>query len=185
MDIIQHPLHKIDPHAQLRTLGVTDSLTISLQVAFYGGIVISFPLLLYFLAQFVLPALVRQEKKYVLPAIAIGFGLFLTGVTFSYFLILPKTLGWFWLDTKSFQWEAGWTATQYFSFVTQMTLVFGLAFELPVAVVVEQHALRPRPEAQGLALAMCNDVFVPSADYRFACPMTGITIIERSALGLI
>src|SRR5271154_3418211 len=121
VDIVQYPLHQIDPHAQLRTLGITDSLTISIQIAFYAGIVISFPLLLYYLAEFVLPALIREEKKYVLPAIVTGFGLFLTGVTFSYFYILPKTLGWFWRDTHSLQWEAGWTATQYFSFVTQMT----------------------------------------------------------------
>ena len=134
--IVQHPLHQIDPKAQLRTLGVTDSFTISLQIAFYAGIVLSFPLLLYFLAQFVLPALTQKEKKYVLPGIGIGFGLFLTGVLFSYFVILPKALAWFWHDTHSLQWNADWTATFYFSFVTQITLAFGLAFELPVAVLV-------------------------------------------------
>jgi sec-independent protein translocase protein TatC len=135
VDIIQHPLHQIDPHAQLRTLGITDSFTISIQIAFYSGLVLSFPFLLYFLAQFVLPALTLKEKKYVLPGIGIGFGLFLTGVMIAYFLILPKALGFFRGDTNSFQWNADWTATQYFSFVTQLTLVFGLAFELPVAVM--------------------------------------------------
>lgn len=135
VDILQHPLLQIDPAARLRTLGPADSFTISLQLAFYAGIVISFPALLFFLAEFVLPALTQKEKKYVLPGIGIGFGLFLTGVAFSYFVILPRAIGFFWHDTQSLKWNADWTAPYYFSFVTQITLVFGLAFELPVAVL--------------------------------------------------
>jgi len=137
VNIVQHPLKQVDPNAvaHLRTLAPTDSFTISIQIAFYAGLVLSFPLLLYFLAQFVLPALTHKEKKYVLPSIGIGFGLFLTGVLFSYLVILPRALGFFWKDTKDLGWEAAWTVPQYFSFVTQITLVFGLAFELPVAVL--------------------------------------------------
>ncbi len=135
VDIVQHPLHQVDPHAQLRTLGITDSFTISIQIAFYSGLVLSFPFLLYFLAQFVLPALTLKEKKYVLPGIGVGFGLFLTGVTVAYFFILPRAIDWLWHDTRSLQWSTDWTAPLYFSFVTQITLVFGLAFELPVLVM--------------------------------------------------
>jgi sec-independent protein translocase protein TatC len=135
--IVQHPLRTVDPTlvAGLRTLGITDSLTISLQIAFYAGIVLSFPILLYFLAQFVLPALTRQEKKYVLPGIGVGFGLFLTGVMFSYFFVLPKALAFFFKDAKSLEWSPMWTVREYFSFVTQITLAFGLSFELPVVVL--------------------------------------------------
>lgn len=139
--IMQHPLRTVDPNlvASLRTLGVTDSLTISLQIAFYAGIVLSFPFLLFFLAQFVLPALTRQEKKYVLPAIGIGFGLFLTGVLFSYFFVLPKALHFFFTDAQSLEWTPTWTVKEYFSFVTQITLAFGLSFELPVVVLLLVH----------------------------------------------
>jgi sec-independent protein translocase protein TatC len=122
--------------AGLRTLGVTDSLTISLQLAFYAGIVLTFPFLLFFLAQFVLPALTRQEKKYVLPAIGIGFGLFLTGVLFSYYFVLPKALAFFFHDAQSLEWTPTWTVREYFSFVTQITLAFGLSFELPIVVML-------------------------------------------------
>jgi sec-independent protein translocase protein TatC len=136
--IVQHPLRTVDPSlvAGLRTLGVTDSLTISLQLAFYAGIVLTFPFLLFFLAQFVLPALTRQEKKYVLPAIGIGFGLFLTGVLFSYYFVLPKALAFFFHDAQSLEWTPTWTVREYFSFVTQITLAFGLSFELPVVVML-------------------------------------------------
>ena len=136
--IIQWPLAAVNPQMvkELRTFGVTDSLTISISLAFYAGMVLSFPILLYIIGQFVLPALTRKEKKYVFPAIAVGFLLFLTGVCFSYFKVLPQTLAFFFKDAESLQWTPTWTVREYFSFVTQMTLAFGLAFELPVAVLV-------------------------------------------------
>ena len=66
--IMQWPLHEIDPKiGAFRAMGVTDSLTISFRLAFYAGIVLSFPLLLYFVAEFVLPALTAVEKRYILP----------------------------------------------------------------------------------------------------------------------
>src|ERR1700694_1789254 len=53
--VMQAPLHDIDPKiGALRAMGVTDSIVISFRLAFYAGIVLSFPLLLYFLAEFVL-----------------------------------------------------------------------------------------------------------------------------------
>ena len=139
--LLQHPLQIVDPKlvAGLRTLGVTDSLTISIQLSFYAGIVLSFPLLLYFLGEFVLPALTRQEKKYVWPAIGVGFGLFLGGALFSYLVVLPETLAFFFHDAQSLDWTPTWTVREYFSFVTQITLAFGLAFELPVAVLLLVH----------------------------------------------
>ncbi len=138
VQIIQQPLRKIDPGlvTKLQVLGVTDPLTIAFQLAFYAGIVLTFPFLLFFLAQFVLPALTRQERKYVLPGIATGFGLFLTGVAFCYYFVLPQTLGFFFGFAKSLEWTPTWTVRDYFSFVTQITLAFGLAFELPVVVLV-------------------------------------------------
>lgn len=135
--IIQQPLHSVDSSLveRLQTLGVADSMTISFQLSFYAGLVLAFPLLLFFLAQFVIPALTSKEKKYVLPGIAVGFALFLTGVCFSYFWVLPQTLTFFFQDAKSMDWTPLWTVREYFSFATQMTLAFGLAFELPIAVL--------------------------------------------------
>src|SRR6266481_10227585 len=56
--VMQAPLHDTDPQVgALKALGITDSIVISFHLAFYAGIVLSFPLLLFFLAEFVLPAL--------------------------------------------------------------------------------------------------------------------------------
>lgn len=136
--IIQHPLASVAPEraANLQSLGVADSFTISLEMSFYAGFVIAFPFLLYFLAEFILPALTQKEKRVLLPAALIGFGLFLVGVAFCYFVVLPQALGFFFRDAQMMNWQPMWTVREYFSFVTQLTIAFGLAFELPLVVLV-------------------------------------------------
>src|SRR5213082_54419 len=134
--VMQAPLHEIDPQVgALRAIGITDSLVISLHLAFYAGIVLPFPLLLYFLAEFVLPALTAVEKRFLLPAICVSFALFLLGVLLGYFWLLPKTILFFFRDTQSLGWTPTWTVQQYYSFVTKFVLCFGMAFELPVVVL--------------------------------------------------
>ena len=115
---------------------MADSFTISLELAFFGGLILAFPFLLWFLAEFVLPALTPQEKKMLFPAALMGFGLFLGGVLFSYFLVLPQTLEFFFKDAKAMNWQPTWTVREYYSFTTQFVIAFGLAFELPLAVLL-------------------------------------------------
>jgi sec-independent protein translocase protein TatC len=136
--IVQRPLHQGDPHlvARLQVLSVTDPLIIIFEVSFYAGIVITFPILLYYIAQFVLPALNPRERRIILPAIGASFGLFIVGVLFSYFFVLPQTLGFFFGFAKSLDWTPTWQVRDYFAFVTQLTLAFGLAFELPILVLL-------------------------------------------------
>ena len=136
--MMQAPLSSLDPNL-VRTLvsfGVADSMTISFQLAFYAGIVIAFPFLIYFAGGFVLPALTPQERKAMLPAVLIGFGLFLAGVLFSYYFVLPPTLRFFFHDAMNMHWAPTWNVREYFSFVTQCCIGFGIAFELPVVVLV-------------------------------------------------
>src|SRR5437868_12693578 len=172
VQIMQRPLHEIDPKiGALRAMGVTDSLTISFRLAFYAGIVMSFPLLLYFLAEFVLPALTALEKRFVFPAILVSFGLFLLGVLVCYFWLLPKTILFFFRDTQSLGWAPTWTVQQYYSFVTRFVIGFGLAFELPVVVLalvrfglITYHFMaRTRPYAIVLIFVLAT-IITPTPD---------------------
>jgi len=101
--LIQHPLIAVDPQraANLQSLGVADSFTISLELSFYGGLVLAFPFLVYFIAEFILPALTPKEKRMLIPAAMIGAGLFLIGAAFSYLIVLPQTLEFFFNDARS------------------------------------------------------------------------------------
>ena len=114
--------------------GPVDAITVSFTLAFYTGLVVSFPLLFYFLAQFLLPALTRKEKKYVLPAVGVGFGLFLTGVMLCFFYVLPPTLKWLFTDASDFG-KPSWTIREYYGFVTHLCIAVGLVCELPVVMV--------------------------------------------------
>ncbi len=137
-DIVQHPLIAVDPNraANLQSLGVADSFTISLELSFYGGLILAFPFIVYFLAEFILPALTPKEKRMLFPAALIGGGLFLVGAAFSYFVVLPQTLEFFFNDARSMNWQPTWTVREYYSFTTQFVISFGLAFELPLAVLL-------------------------------------------------
>jgi sec-independent protein translocase protein TatC len=108
----------------------------SMTLAFYGGILIASPIIFFFLAQFILPALKVREKKYVMQAALVGAGLFLAGVAFSYFFVMARAL-------KFAEWWAHWMGVQvpewraetYFSFVTKFMIGMGLGFELPVVLL--------------------------------------------------
>jgi sec-independent protein translocase protein TatC len=108
---------------------------ISLQLAFYAGIILSFPFLLSFLAEFVLPALTTKERRILVPSIAAGFVLFGAGAFVSYSYVLPTTLSWFSNYAKSMGMDPRWQARDYFGFVTHLTIACGLLCELPVGVL--------------------------------------------------
>jgi sec-independent protein translocase protein TatC len=135
---IQHPLAQIDPDraANLQSLGVADSFTISLELSFYGGIILAFPLIIIFLAEFLLPALTPKEKRMLIPSALIGSCLFLAGAAFSYFIVLPQALAFFFNDARAMNWQPTWTVREYYSFTTQFIIAFGLSFELPLVVLM-------------------------------------------------
>ncbi len=173
MHVIELPLYIIpsfDLH-MLRGLAPGDSMTISLHLAFYAGIIISFPLLAYFLADFVLPALTQKEKALVLPGVGVAFALFLAGVLFCFKVVLPMTLHWLWFDQIHMGMSPDWTVSAYISFATQFVVVFGLTFDLPVVVIalvrigLLNSGMLRRTRAYAVAIILIFAAFVaPSAD---------------------
>lgn len=107
------------------------------QLAIYGGLVLASPLVIYYVAQFLVPALKKKEKKYVFRGFAIGTGLFLSGVSFAYFVLMPLALA---ASRKYSEWLGigadQWTAEQFISFTCKFMLGMGLGFEMPVILLV-------------------------------------------------
>lgn len=121
---------------QIINLSPAGAFVVATKVAFYGGVLLAAPFILYFIAQFVFPALRLREKKYVYRGLAFGGGLFLTGVCFCYFVLMPIALAAFvqyseWLGFSAYQWRA----EDYISFVCKFLLGMGLGFEFPVVVL--------------------------------------------------
>lgn len=121
---------------RMSALKPTEGFMLSMKLSFVAGVVVSFPLLLLYILQFVLPGLHSNEKRVLWPAMTIGFGLFLCGTAFAYFLVLPRTLLFFYQWSGSMGISNDWRIGEYISFATQFTLLFGASFELPVVVMV-------------------------------------------------
>ncbi|MFM2221284.1 MAG: twin-arginine translocase subunit TatC [Verrucomicrobiota bacterium] len=120
----------------MSSLNPTEAFMLSMKLAFFAGSVMAFPLLLYYVLQFILPGLHQHEKRAILPALGVGFGLFLCGVLFAYLWVLPSVLEFFYSYGESMGIANEWRIGYYLSFATQFTLIFGLCFELPVVVWV-------------------------------------------------
>jgi sec-independent protein translocase protein TatC len=108
----------------------------SLHLAFFGGLLIASPLVFFFVGQFLVPAMKVKEKRYFFRALGVGAVLFLTGVCFCYFGIMPLALraaeGYSnWMGVAMPEWRA----EAYFSFVTKFMFGMGLGFELPVILL--------------------------------------------------
>lgn len=138
MHFLRLPLYKVDPELpnQLIVTNIAGSFLISLELAFFAGIALAFPFHVYFIAEFVLPALTRKERKYLLPGIVAAFALFLAGVVVAYLWILPSTIAFFYHDAMQMQFKTMWTWDAYFSFAAWLCFGFGLLCELPVIVVL-------------------------------------------------
>ena len=123
-------------HIDLVNLTPAGGFFVAFQVAFYGGMVLASPFLLYFIASFVFPALRIRERKYIYRALFVGGGLFLIGVSFCYFILMPVALA---ASQMYSQWlglgAMEWRAEEYISFVCRFMLGMGLGFELPVVIL--------------------------------------------------
>ncbi len=112
-----------------------EAFMLSLTLSFFGGIVLAFPLLMYFILQFVLPGLHQHEKRLLYKCVFWGFGLFVAGCSFAYFVVLPRVLSFFYSYSLSLGISNDWRIGDYISFAIKLVCVFGAVFELPVLVI--------------------------------------------------
>lgn len=109
--------------------------SVLLQICFLGGLALSLPFILYFLAQFIAPALSQKEKHILLPGCIAVLVLFFIGALFSYFLVLPTTLAISIHLNEAFNFQLIWSAPHYYGLVVWMTLGIGMCFEFPLAII--------------------------------------------------
>jgi sec-independent protein translocase protein TatC len=137
MVIIQKPMILAAPELKdkIVTRTIIEPFMVSLMLAFFAGVTLAMPILGYFVISFVLPALTRQEKKFLFPGIAASFCLFLSGVLVSYYYILPQTLRFFYEYSHKMGVNILWEWKDYISFCAWLTVGFGLLCQLPVVMI--------------------------------------------------
>ncbi len=121
-------------HEKLLTFGVTEPFTITLTVAAYGAAILSMPIVLYQVFAFVLPAFSEAERRAVLPMLVVAPLLFLAGLAFAYFVVMPTAVS-FLLGFNDNQFEVQVRARDYYSFFTTLMLAGGFLFEFPLAIL--------------------------------------------------
>ncbi len=107
---------------------------IHLTIAFFGGVILAAPYIFYELYRFILPALKSNERKYSKGMVFYTSGLFLIGILFGYFLIIPLTINFLGGYSVSEQVTNQINLKSYVGSVTSLVFSTGLVFELPVLV---------------------------------------------------
>ena len=119
---------------KLQSLGLSDQFTSQMWIALVGGIILGAPYVLWEIWRFIRPALKDSERKASVTFISSATFLFISGVLFSYFLIVPLMINFLGNYRVSTAIENNFTMDSYISTVTTITLAAGLMFELPVLV---------------------------------------------------
>lgn len=108
--------------------------TMHMWIAFVGGLIIAFPYILWEIWRFIKPALNDKERNSTSGFVFFASILFLTGVLFSYYMIVPLTINFLGSYQVSAEISNTITMDSYISTVTTLTLATGLVFELPIVV---------------------------------------------------
>jgi sec-independent protein translocase protein TatC len=132
LEIVNRPLPNGTPEPI--TFGVTEPFTTTLTNAAYFALLISLPFLLYQIYAFVLPAFSPRERKVATPLLLMVPVLFIAGVLFCYFVVLPPATK-FLLSFNSSEFNTQVRARDYYSFVTLTMAAMGLGFQVPVAIL--------------------------------------------------
>lgn len=116
------------------TFGVAEAFTTTLTISAYAAILISLPVLLFEVYAFVLPGLSDRERKVILPFLLLAPFLFIAGILFAYFVVVPAATK-FLLNFNDDQFNIQLRAREYYSFFAITEISVGLLFQLPIAIL--------------------------------------------------
>ncbi len=132
-DFITYRLLGVEPFSvHLMNIGLTEQFLIHLKTAFYAGILVASPYIIYQLFRFVSPALYDNERKYATLLCCSGYMMFMLGTALNYLLIFPLTVKFLGTYQVSPDVANMLTLQSYMDTLLMMNLVMGIVFELPV-----------------------------------------------------
>jgi sec-independent protein translocase protein TatC len=135
LGILIAPIVPLLGDGKLGYLSPTDPFFITLRLAVTVGVLLALPVIVHQVWVFLSPALLPREKKAIVPALYFGLFLFLLGVTAAYFVVLPLMFQFF-AQFQQASLEQTIVIGAYLSVVVRTLLAFGVAFELPVLILV-------------------------------------------------
>jgi sec-independent protein translocase protein TatC len=130
MDFLAIPVGGLQ---NLQAIQVTEEVGVFMRVAMIAGIAVAFPYIAFELWLFAAPGLKPRERKFGLVGIPLSTLLFLIGMAFTYYILLPAALPFLGGFTEIAQF---WAAHEYFGFVTGLMFWIGLFFEFPLVIYI-------------------------------------------------
>ena len=166
-DFIRSPIAPYLKSGGLVFTSPMDKFISHLKLAFFGGFILASPIWIYQIWKFVAPGLYSKEKKYSLGFIISGTVLFLIGVCFSYYLVLPMAFH-FLMTYGGDVDQPMITIGEYLSFFVTTCLSFGAAFEMPLIItllgmmgIINQKFLKKNRRYAIIVLAIVSAVITP------------------------
>lgn len=130
--IIEAPFRTAAPDSELQAFAVAEKWGVLMRIAFFGGVVIASPVVLYQIWAFINPALTARERRWTVPLISAMAALFVGGVIFGYW-VFPRGLD-FLLNRLLDDVRTDLRIGEYYSFSLRFLFAFGLAFLYPVFI---------------------------------------------------
>ena len=118
---------------KLQSIEITENMGVFMKVSLLSGFIFALPYILYQLLAFILPGLKPGEKRWVIMAIPLATLLFVIGVAFSYFVMLPAAIPFL---TNFLGIPTTPRLSNYFNFMTNLMFWIGVAFEAPLVVFI-------------------------------------------------
>jgi sec-independent protein translocase protein TatC len=139
--VLSWPLERVkQDYPKMSTDLVTNSpmgvFSVIIDICLIGGLVLSLPFILFFVGQFIAPALTKRELRVLLPTCVAAMFLFLGGAAFGYFLLTPSTIRVAFELNQLLGYTVLWTADRYYSLLMWLVLGMGAAFEFPLLIVL-------------------------------------------------
>ena len=138
-DVILFLAQPVLPYLQdgtLMTTGPSDNFKIILSASLGVGLVLASPVIVWQMWGFFSPAMYKHEKKVVIPVLIGAALLFLAGMALAYYIVLPVTLEFLLTSFTSDAVKPQMTTDKYFGFLFGMCFAFGIAFELPIVILL-------------------------------------------------
>jgi sec-independent protein translocase protein TatC len=130
LNILARPVGGLE---KLHVIRVTENISVTMKVSLLGGVILAMPFIVYELLAYILPAMQKNEKRWLYFGVPAASLLFLGGVMFAYYVMLPVAIPFLtsFLDTQS-----SIILSDYIDFVTNLLFYIGLSFEIPLIVFV-------------------------------------------------
>lgn len=128
-EILEIPFHQADPGAEFQTFTPAEQWGVLMRIAFFGGVILASPVVLYQIWAFINPALTDRERRWAVPIITVMVALFIGGVVFGYW-VLPRGLRFLLNIFEDVRNDL--RLADYYSFTLRFIFAIGLAFLYPV-----------------------------------------------------